>query len=86
MSKKGKLLERLKSKPKDFTYNEVKTLLESLGFYEDNKGRTSGSRVTFINYDKKIEIKIHKPHPKNILKPYQIEIILEELNKLEEMQ
>ena len=29
MSKKEKLINRLKTKPKDFTYNEAKTLLES---------------------------------------------------------
>jgi len=49
MSKKEKLLEKLKSKPKDFTYNEAKVILNSLGFVENNKGKTSGSRVTFIN-------------------------------------
>ena len=45
MSKKEKLINRLKTKPKDFTYNEAKTLLESVGFVESNKGKTSGSRV-----------------------------------------
>ena len=29
MRKKEKLINRLKTKPKDFTYNEAKTLLES---------------------------------------------------------
>lgn len=37
MSKKEKLLQRLKSKPKDFTYNEAKTILNKFGFVEDNK-------------------------------------------------
>jgi len=49
MSNKEKLLQRLKTKPKDFTYDEAKTILNSLGFVENNKGKTSGSRVTFIN-------------------------------------
>ncbi len=48
MSKKEKEIERLKSKPKDFTYDEVKTILNNIGFFEDNKGRTSGSRVIFV--------------------------------------
>lgn len=86
MSKKDKLLERLKTKPKNFTYQEAKTLLNSLGFYEDTKGKTSGSRVVFINNDIKVKIKIHKPHSGNILKLYQIEIILEELERLEELK
>lgn len=32
------------------------------------------------------KLKIHKPHPTNILKPYQIQIILEELKKWEELR
>lgn len=80
MSKKEKLLERLKSKPKDFTYNEAKTLLEWLGFYENNKGKTSGSRVQFVHREINYTIELHKPHNKgNILKPYQIERILEDI-------
>ena len=70
MSKKEKLIIKLQSKPKDFTYQEAKTLLELLGFYEFNKGKTSGSRVAFIHREKKLEIRIHKPHPNNILKRY----------------
>lgn len=86
MSKQEKLLKRLKSKPKDFTYQEVKTLLNSLGFYEYQKGKTSGSRVEFINSVTKLEIKLHKPHPGNILKPYQIEEILAKLKKWEDLK
>jgi predicted RNA binding protein YcfA (HicA-like mRNA interferase family) len=80
MSKLEKELKRFKSKPKDFTYNEVKMILNSLGFYEFNKGKTSGSRVIFKSNDGKF-IELHKPHPSNILKSYQINYIL---NKLEE--
>ncbi len=78
MSKLEKEIERLKSKPKDYTYEEAKSLLNKLGFLEYNKGKTSGSRVEFIK-DGKVEIELHKPHPKNILKSYQIKIILEKL-------
>lgn len=53
MSKLQKEIERLKSKPKDFTYDEVKKILNNLGFLEDNKGKTSGSKVMFKNIDKK---------------------------------
>lgn len=86
MSKKDKLLNKLKSRPKDFTYQEAKTLLEMLGFYEYQKGKTSGSRMAFINLKNKLEIKIHKPHPGNVLKPYQVEIILEGIKRMEEKQ
>lgn len=33
--------------PKDFTYAELVSLLIQLGFEEDNKGKTSGSRLRF---------------------------------------
>lgn len=80
MSKKEKLLEKLKSKPKDFTYEELKVLLNYLGFIENNKGKTSGSRVVFLNAND-VKIVLHKPHPRNILKPYQIKDVIEVLEK-----
>ncbi len=76
MSKIEKEIERLKSKPKDFTYDEAKILLNKLGFIEDNKGRTSGSRVVFENFNLSKKIELHKKHPKNILKEYQVRNIL----------
>ncbi len=82
ISKLDKEIERLKSKPKDYSFDEAKKLLNKLGFYENNKGRTSGSRVEFCNENFQ-KIELHKPHPSNILKPYQIKIIL---NKLKEWE
>jgi len=82
MSKLEKLLERLKTKPKDFTYDEAKNILNKLGFYENNKGKTSGSRVAFIN-NKNVKIDLHKPHPGKILKNYQINKLLEKLKEWE---
>ncbi|MGI6622414.1 MAG: type II toxin-antitoxin system HicA family toxin [Clostridiaceae bacterium] len=81
MSKKEKLLERLLSKPSDFEYSEVKSLLAIFGYSEDNRGHTSGSRVAFINRTTKHIIRLHRPHPGNILKRYQIELIIDELKK-----
>jgi len=83
LSKKEKLKQRLKSRPKDFTYDEMTTLLKSLGYLECNKGKTSGSRVSFINSELQHLICLHKPHPSKILKSYQIDFILEELKKYE---
>ena len=82
MSKKDKLIEKLKSKPKDFTYNELKVLLEKLGFIENNKGKTSGSGVEFYNEKLNQIIKIHKPHPQNIIKEYVIKYVLDRLKKI----
>ena len=80
MNKIEKEIERLKSKPKDYTYEEAKRLLNKLGYMENNKGKTSGSRVIFRN-DKGEKIELNKPHPKNILKPYQIAIIVKSLKE-----
>lgn len=79
MSKKDKLLERLKSRPKDFTFNEMCNALEFLGFVMHNKGKTSGSRVKFIKDD--IPIIFHKPHPRKELLEYQIRQIVEVLEE-----
>ena len=80
MSKKEKLLQRLKAKPKDFTYDELKTLLNYLGFNENSKGKTSGSRVEFKN-DLGKKLRTHKPHPSKILKQYQIDEIIDLLEE-----
>lgn len=80
MSRKEKILEKLKSKPKDFTYDEAKNILKNIGFYESNKGKTSGSKVIFRNeYNQKIGL--HKPHPNKILKTYQINEIVKLLEE-----
>jgi len=81
VSKLKKLIIRLKSKPKDFTYDELRKILLGLGYNEDSKGKTSGSRVAFIHPDSLHIIRLHKPHPGNILKAYQIEQIVDELTR-----
>jgi hypothetical protein len=80
MTRKEKLIQRFLNKPKDFTYEELITLLSIFGFKENNTGKTGGSRRKFINQSG-IIINIHKPHPENILKRYQIEQIIEILNQ-----
>ena len=80
MSRLEKEIKTLKSKPKDLTYDEPRRILNKLGFFEYNKGKTSGSRVVFKRDDGKC-IELHKPHPKNILKQYQVNKILELLKE-----
>ncbi len=79
MSKKEKLLKRLLSKPTDFTYDELRTLLSYLGYEEFNKGATSGSRVSFHNEITGHIIDLHKPHPGNVLKKYVIKKVIDNL-------
>lgn len=76
MGQKQKLIARLLSNPKDFTFNEAASLLEYFGYRQDNKGRTSGSRVIFAN-DNNSCIRLHKPHPGNVLRNYQIKQLIE---------
>jgi hypothetical protein len=83
MTKKDKLLERFLSMPKDFSYQELKTLLNSLGYEESNLGKTSGSRVLFLNVIKQSKIRIHKPHPGNILKKYEIVEVISKITSKE---
>jgi len=62
MSTKEKLIEQFKKRSKDFTFSELENLLGMLGFDLKNKGKTSGSRVRFQNFELKIIIDIHKAH------------------------
>ena len=80
MSKKEKLIARLLSRPKDFTYDEARTLLCALRFIERSKGKTSGSRVEYVRGND--TILLHKPHPSGILKPYQVKQIAVTLQTL----
>ncbi len=81
MGKKDKLIQRLKSKPKDFTYDELRALLSYLDYTEDNAGKTSGSAVRFIHARTKAVIRVHKPHPEKTLKLYVINAVLAVLTK-----
>lgn len=81
MTKKDKLIERFLSLPKDFTYQELVVLLRHFGYKESNKGKTSGSRVSFIHPDTEALIITHKPHPGNILKTYVVKQIINNLKK-----
>lgn len=79
MSKKDKLIDRLLKKPKDFSFDEMESLLSYLG-YELKQGGT-GSGVKFIKNESNEVINFHKPHPSGILKRYVLEQVIEKLRK-----
>ena len=79
MSKKDKLTKKLKSSPRDLTFEEAETLLNSLGFSKSNKGKTSGSRVRFTLDG--FSIDLHKPHPQKELLVAQANEIAKELER-----
>lgn len=71
MGQKEKLINRLKSKPKDFTFEDAETLLGHFTYSRGNKGKTSGSRVAFVS-PQHPPILLHKPHPRKELLDYQV--------------
>jgi predicted transcriptional regulator with HTH domain len=83
MSSHEKLLTRFLKLPKDFTWSELERLVKKYGYYQNNKGKTSGSRFRFEKEDAEIYLDLHKPHPKNILKPYQMKDVLDFLKRIE---
>ncbi len=80
MGQKEKLIQKLKSKPKDFTFDETETLLRYLDFVRFDKGKTSGSRVIFVS-EEHGSIMLHKPHPQKEMKAYQVKQLLETLEQ-----
>lgn len=80
MSKKEKLLERLLSVPKDFTWEELTKVLNSFGYEEVKTGKTGGSRRRFVDKRKSI-ITLHKPHPENRVKEYAIRDVIAKLKE-----
>lgn len=75
MGQKEKLLRKLLTKPKDFTFSEAETLLGYFDYRRSDKGRTSGSRVIFVS-EAHAPILLHKPHPRKELLQYQIKELL----------
>lgn len=76
MTRKQKLIDRLKGKPKDFTWDECTSLMGHLN-YGVLKGL--GSARKFYNEATGHIIIIHEPHPKKILKSYQVNLLLKNL-------
>ena len=80
MSKKEKLINRLISRPSDFEFSELITLLGYFDYTVAKSGKTSGSKVTFEDGEGDY-LRIHKPHPRKILKHYQIDDIITSLKE-----
>ncbi|MGD9107873.1 MAG: type II toxin-antitoxin system HicA family toxin [Gammaproteobacteria bacterium] len=78
MPKNKKLITRFKTRPKDFTWVELTSMLNHLGFVEI---RGSGSRVKFYHEENDCLIHLHKPHPSKILKAYVVKSILSTLEQ-----
>ena len=81
MGQKDKLIEKLKSNSKTFTFDDAEALLGYFNYFRSNKGKTSGSRVMFISNEHKTKILLHKPHPRKELLEYQIKQLIENLEE-----
>ena len=80
MGQREKLILKLRSKPKDFTFQEAETLLGYLSYQRFNKGKTSGSRIIFYS-EGHAPILLHRPHPRKELLEYQVKQLLEVLER-----
>ena len=81
MAKFEKLVKRLLSYPKDFTFNELETLLAGFGFKPSKTGNTSGSAVRFINRETGQIMRLYKPHPSPEIKEYVLKFVINELKQ-----
>jgi len=79
MSRRDKHKRRFLTRPADFTYDEMRRLLKGFGYEELETGKTAGSRAAFINKTSDHIIRLHRPHPGNIMKKYQIALVEEAL-------
>lgn len=76
MTKAHKLFDRFLSRPKDFTFAELRRLLADMGYIEVKTGKTSGSRVAFYNQKINDLIRLHKPHPSPVVRQCYLDDIL----------
>ena len=81
MSTKEKLIERFKTIPSDFTFDELIRLFNALGFTVNNKGATSGSRVR-LEKGTGHYYNLHRPHPGNVVKKSALKSVYSYLNSL----
>ena len=67
---------------RDFTWEELFRLPESVGYEESRRGRTGGSRRRFLHAEAPA-INLHRPHPGNIVRVYVINEVLRLLTEEE---
>lgn len=76
MSKKAKLLARVLTRPKDFTWDEACSLMRACGF--ELKKRPGSARM-FVHAATGRKVRLHEPHPRPTLLPYMLDELLEGL-------
>ena len=80
MGQREKLIAKLRSHPKDFTFEEAERLLGYMDYQRFDKGKTSGSRVAFVSGGH-APILLHRPHPRKELPEYQVKQLVHVLEQ-----
>jgi hypothetical protein len=83
VSKKQKLLDKLRSKPVDFTWGEAESLMKACNF---RLHKNNGSARMFLHEGTRTKVRLHEPHPEKVLKPYMVDVLLEGLKAAGEIQ
>jgi len=78
VSKLQKAVARLLAKPMDYTWDELLSLMISLGY---ELRTTGGSGRKFFDPATKALFFLHEPHPSRILKAYQIRAVIQFLRQ-----
>ncbi len=69
MSQQQKAISRLLSRPSDFQWGELKSLMQAFGY---ELKTTGGSGRKFIHPATNATLFMHEPHPASVLKAYQV--------------
>jgi HicA toxin of bacterial toxin-antitoxin, len=78
MSEHDKAVARLLSKPADFSWSELVTLMTALGY---ELRTTGGSRRKFLDPATGKTHAMHEPHPSGMLKSYQVRQVIQFLRE-----
>lgn len=78
MAKIDKVLGRFYSIPKDFTWDELVQVLNSLGYAPVKMGGSGGSRRKFSN-DSNHVVNLHEPHKGSKVQVYALKQLIENL-------
>ncbi len=80
MSQREKLIARFLAIPKDFTIDELDSLMSGFGMLKGSRGKTSGSAIEYFYPPSGRVFKIHSPHPGRIVKTYALRAAVEFLS------
>lgn len=85
MSRKDKLIEKLLSRPKTFTWGDATALMKACGFTLLS-ARGGGSGRMFVHNVTRQKVRLHEPHPQNTLLPYMVRELVNALTEAGEIE